>query len=100
MSVLLLPVGGKKDMKRIASMLTLSLALLISLVVGVQTVKANIIGDNGMRYASGPYIAFPSNVTYSSKFLTLNVSFSVTIGGNINYSMSYSLDGIHMTHYP
>jgi hypothetical protein len=82
-------------MKRIVSVLTLILALLTSMVAGVQTVKADIIGNNGMHYASGPYIVFPFNVTYSSKFLTLNVSFSARIGGNINYSMSYTLDGIH-----
>jgi len=81
-------------MRRTALALTLILALLVSLVAGIHVVKADIIGNNGMRYASEPYIIFPSNVTYIPKFLTLNVSFSATIGGNINYSMSYSLDEI------
>lgn len=40
-----------------------------------------------------PYIAFPSSTTYNSKSLTLNVSFHAVIGGNIKYSMMYSLDG-------
>jgi hypothetical protein len=80
-------------MKRAAQVLALVLALLASLVAGVQTVKADIIGDNGMRYASGPYVISPSNSTYGSLSLTLDVNFSAKIGGNINYSMSYSLDG-------
>ena len=81
-------------MRRTTLALTLILALLVSLVAGINVSKADIIGNNGMRYASEPYIIFPYNVTYSSKFLTLNVSFSATIGGNIDYSMSYSLDEI------
>jgi hypothetical protein len=87
-------------MKRAAPVLALVLALLTSLVAGVQTVEADIIGYNGMRYASGPYVISPSNATYSSKSLTLDVNFSATIGGNINYSMSYSLDGTHNNTVP
>lgn len=100
MQVLLLSLGGKKNMKRAAPVLALISALITMLVAGVQTVRADIMGDNGMRYASGPYIISPSNVTYGSKFLTLDVNFSVTIGCNINYSMSDSLDRIHLNTVP
>ena len=80
--------------------LVLISALFFSALVGVQVVKADIIGeydehDGSVRYTTLPYIIFPRNTTYTSKFLTLNISFSAMILGNINYSMTYSLDGIH-----
>lgn len=71
---------------------SVSVLLLLSLATGVHYAKADIVGDNGIRYASGPYIRFPSNTTYSSNVLTLDVKFFAKILGNVNYSMSYSLD--------
>jgi hypothetical protein len=43
--------------------------------------------------ASGPYIKSPENATYDSGLIALYVSFHALIVGNVNYSMSYSLDG-------
>lgn len=68
------------------------LALLVSLAAGIHDTTADIVGDNGLRYASGPYIRFPSNTTYSIKVLSLDVKFFAKIFGNVNYSMCYSLD--------
>jgi hypothetical protein len=80
-------------MKRIASVLMLIVALLISLVAGVQTVKAD--SQTVPPFFSGIDIASPSNSTYSSSLLTLNVSVTTLGGSNIKISMNYSLDGTH-----
>jgi amino acid permease len=87
------PVGGKKGMKRIALVLTLILALLISLVAGVQTVKAD--SQTCSPFFSGINIISPSNNTYSSSLLTLNVSVTTLGGSNLKISMNYSLDGTY-----
>ena len=80
-------------MKRIVSALTLIVALLISVVVGVQTVKAD--SQTGSPFFSGINIISPSNSTYSSSLLTLNVSVTTLGGSNIKISMNYSLDGTY-----
>jgi hypothetical protein len=91
---LLVPVVGKrKDMKIIASVLMLILALLTSLVSGVQIVKAD--SQTVPPFFSGINIISPSNSTYSSSLLTLNVSVTTLGGSNIKISMNYSLDGTY-----
>lgn len=46
-------------------------------------------------FASGIYIMSPSNRTYSSCLLPLNVSVTSLAGRNIDISMTYSLDGTY-----
>ncbi len=70
----------------------LVLAFLTSMAAGT-TAKAGVITTRGLHLSYAPYILFPSNQTYSSNDLMLNVSFYALIGGNINFSMTYSLDG-------
>jgi hypothetical protein len=65
-------------------------ALLFSLMVSLNFVKADIVDVAGGLIAKGPYIISPTNTTCSSRFLTLNVSFHAAMYGNINYSMTYS----------
>ena len=78
-------------MKRIVSALTLIVALLISVVVGVQTVKAD--SQTGAPVLSGVNIVSPSNSTYNSSLLTLKANVTTLGGSNIKISMDYSLDG-------
>lgn len=71
-----------------------SMLFLSYLLCGIPVIKADIISSDGFTVAYKPYIVFPSNyITYNSESLTLNVSFHAMIGGNIKYSMTYSLDG-------
>jgi hypothetical protein len=56
-------------------------------------IKADIFDDNGNRLASGPYILFPVSTTYSSRMMTLNISFSTKLFFNVPLSATYSLDG-------
>ena len=56
-------------------------------------IKADIFDDSGNRLASGPYILFPVNTTYSSRIVTLNISFSTKLFFNVPLSATYSLDG-------
>ena len=67
--------------------------LLVSLSVSLSFVGADIVDVSGGGIATGPYIMSPTNTTYSSGFIALNVSFHAAIYGNMNYSMTYSLDG-------
>ena len=80
-------------MKKTTSALTLILALLFSIVVGMHVVAASSQTDYPL--ASGIYIISPSNRTYSSRLLTLNVSVTTLAGSNIDISMTYSLDGMY-----
>jgi len=73
--------------------IALSILFLSYLLFGISVVKADIIDKYGTHLTNKPYIVFPSSITYNSRFLTLNVSFHARIYGNVNYSMTYSLDG-------
>lgn len=73
--------------------IALSMLFLSYPLCGISVVKADVIDKNGNHLTNTPYIVFPSNLTYTSRFLTLNVSFHADIYGNVNYSMTYSLDG-------
>ena len=91
-----MPVMGKEEsMKRSASALTLILALLVLLVAGVQTVKAPYTSDGqGFPLASPISITSPSNSTYSSGLLTLNVTVKTFLNPNTsNVTLVYSIDG-------
>jgi hypothetical protein len=80
-------------MKRTASALTLIWALLILLVAGVQTVKAQHTADGqGFPLASPISITSPSNSTYSSNLLTLNVTFKLLLSPSCA-NVTYSIDG-------
>ncbi len=68
------------------------LALLTSLVEGVQVVAASSQTDYPL--ASGIYIRSPTNRTYTSSLLTLNASVTGLVASNIKISMTYSLDGM------
>jgi len=82
-------------MKRTASALTLSLALLISLVAGVQTVIAPYTSDGQYFPLASPIsITSPSNSTYSSGLLTLNVTVKTFLNPNTsNVTLVYCIDG-------
>ena len=71
------------------------LALLISLVAGVQTVTAPYTEDGqGFPLASPISITSPSNSTYSSGLLTLNVTVKTFLNPNTsNLTLVYSIDG-------
>ena len=75
----------------LASAFVVALFLLASALT--HPIKADIFDDNGNRLASGPYILFPINTTYSSRFLTLNISFSTKLFSSVHLSATYSLDG-------
>jgi hypothetical protein len=81
-------MNGKKALSAIIFSI-----FLIFMAAGLEVVNADIVATNGLILASGPYIMFPSNITYTSSFLSLNVSFHAAIFGNVNHSMIYSLDG-------
>ncbi len=72
--------------------LVVVLALLFFPTVGVKCVKA----DSQTEYplASGLGITSPSNRTYISNLLTLNVTITAIVASNIRISMTYSLDGM------
>jgi hypothetical protein len=76
-------------MKKLVLTLTFLLAL-FSVGLGTQAVKA---AKAASPLSSGIRIAPPTNTTYSPSRLTVKVAFSALGGRNINYSMTYSLDG-------
>jgi hypothetical protein len=76
-------------MKKTGLALILLLAL-FSVLFGVQVVK---VAKAVPPLSSGVYIISPSNMTYSPSTLILNVSIVGLLGGNINISLYYSLDG-------
>ena len=82
-------------MKRTTLALILILALLNSLVIGVQTVKAQYTENGeGCPLVSGIGITSPSNTTYSSHLLTLNITIESLFDSSIyNYVFVYSIDG-------
>jgi hypothetical protein len=69
--------------------------LLASLLVGVQTVKAPITPDgNGCPLVGNINITSPSNITYSSNLLTLNITVKSLFGpSQYRFEMVYSIDG-------
>ncbi len=82
-------------MNRRALVLTFILALSVSSVVGVQTVKAQFTPDGKYCPLVGPIeITSPSNSTYSSNLLTLNITVqSLFDTSEYRYNMVYSVDG-------
>jgi len=71
------------------------LLLLLSCMFSLTSVtKGDLVGHRGLIAAHKPYIVFPqNNYGYSSNSLMLNVSFKAMAYANMNYSMTYSLDG-------
>ncbi|UCC57915.1 MAG: hypothetical protein JSW14_06005 [Candidatus Bathyarchaeum sp.] len=80
-------------MKRSASKITLILELLALLVAGVQTVKAPYTSDGRAFVLASPIsITSPSNITYNSNLLTLNVTFKLLLSLSCAHVI-YSVDG-------
>jgi hypothetical protein len=71
------------------------LILLASLLAGAETAKAAYTPDGaGCPFASGINIASPSNSTYSSSLLLLNITIRSFLSPTIyRYVMTYSVDG-------
>lgn len=69
-------------------------ALLFSSIVSVQIVEADSQTQRPLFF-SGINIVSPSNSTYSSNMLTLNVTTKALQGIDINILMNYSIDGKH-----
>jgi hypothetical protein len=82
-------------MKRIAFALTLIGALVILTAAGTQIVKAQYTSDGKVfPLASGIDIISPSNSTYSSGLLTLNVTVKTFLNPNTsNVTLVYCIDG-------
>ena len=77
--------------------ITLSLAFVVMLFLLSSALtpptEADIFDDSGTLLATGPYIMFPVNTTYSSRIVSLNISFSTKLFSPIHLSATYSLDG-------
>ncbi len=69
------------------------LLLLVCTAIPLHVAGANIVTNEGATASHQPYIAYPSNTSYSSTVSVLNVSFRAEVWGNVQYSMVYSLDG-------
>jgi hypothetical protein len=82
-------------MKRIVFALTLSLALLMSVVAETQIVKAQYTPDGQAFILVSPInIISPSNITYSTQSLTLNLTFKSFLDvSRANITIVYSVDG-------
>ncbi len=79
--------------KTISLLAVFVLGLLTSLLVGVQTVKAQYTPDGqGFPVVSPISILSPSNSTYSSNLLTLNITAKILLDPS-NAKMVYSIDG-------
>jgi hypothetical protein len=84
---------GKTEMERKPTALTLIFALLFSLAAAVQTVKAPYTADGQAFILASPLtITSPSNSTYGSSLLILNVTFKLLLSPSCA-NVSYSLDG-------
>jgi hypothetical protein len=81
--------------KAIILLVVFVLGFLTSLLAGVETVKAQHTPDGkGFPLASGIGITSPSNNTYSSSLLTLNITVQGLLSPTIyRYVMVYSVDG-------
>ena len=76
-----------------STMWVVLLLLLTCTYTQLQIAKANIVTNEGTIASYQPYIAYPSNTSYSPTVSVLNVSFRAEVWGNVKYSMVYSLDG-------
>ena len=76
-------------MKKTALTLALILAL-FSVTFAVQTVN---VTKASPPFSSGIYIIEPNNTTYNPETLTLKINLTALINYDINYFMTYSLDG-------
>jgi hypothetical protein len=81
-----------RGMKRIASALMLVMALLLLHVVGAHVVEAED-SPVGFPLLYNINIISPSNSTYNSNALVLDVNATTIGGANIYTSISYTLDG-------
>jgi hypothetical protein len=77
--------------------ITLALAFVVTLFLLASAltppIKADIFDIGGNRLATGPYILSPVNTTYSSRIISLNISFSTKLFSPIHLSATYCLDG-------
>jgi hypothetical protein len=82
-----------RAMKRTTLASTFLAALFLTALALAQPANADIVDDDETRLASGPYIVFPLNTTYNSRFVTLDISFSAQLFSKVRFSATYSLDG-------
>ncbi len=80
-------------MKRITLALAFVVALFLLASALTPPIKADIFDIGGNRLATGPYILSPVNTTYSSRIISLNISFSTKLFSTIHLSATYCLDG-------
>jgi hypothetical protein len=87
-------------MKGITLAIAFVVALFLLASVLTPPIKADVFDDNGNRLATGPYILFPVNTTYTSRIISLNISFSTKLFSPIHLSATYSLDGTPKINVP
>lgn len=78
-------------MKKFHSIIVLLLVLSSIFVTGTHMVEGE--SADYIQYSSGTTIYSPINITYNSKFLTLNLTFGAGLG--VDCSLNYSIDGEH-----
>jgi len=74
------------------------LFLIVSVTLSTQTTKVNADSLDSMSFTSGVTLYSPINKTYSTKFLTLNLTAGVGIG--INCTITYNIDNKHQGTVP
>jgi hypothetical protein len=77
--------------KKFPSIIVLLLVFSSIFVTGTYRVEGE--SADYIQYSSGTTIYSPINITYNSKFLTLNLTFGVGLG--VDCSLNYSIDGDH-----
>ena len=66
--------------------------ILLVLPLEITVVEADVVDQTGGLIAEAPYITSPTNSTYDSGVLLLNVSFHAVIYGNLDYTVTYNVD--------
>lgn len=69
-----------------------AISILLILPLGVSVTEADVVDQIGGLIAKAPYIISPTNTTYTPGALALNVSFQAAMYGNLNYTVTYSVD--------
>ena len=78
--------------------LLIVLFLLVSVILSNRASKVNADSPDSMSFTSGVVLYSPVNTTYSSKFLTLNLTAGVGLG--INCTINYNIDNKHQGNVP
>jgi hypothetical protein len=89
-----------ENMRKIISALILFSLLLVSSMVGIQIVSAQVIADGQDFPLAGPIrINSPANITYATNSLVLNVTSKFLLGPEYA-KMCYSIDGTNNVTLP